>query len=429
MTGKKHNQGFSLIELLIAVAILSIIMIAVVQFMSTTSGAYQKNKKNLNLQTDTMQIMGQLSDTIMRANYIRLETKDKGMYTIVNSDKETKNKRSVEQAKRIKTKADGSTESELVGNVTYDFVPDNYPNYSKNCYFGDGNPVQAVDLVDGSPLVDGDGNPILIDEESRKIIVDYDSFKLYAEKADASKNPIAYPLDGSGGTSTDADYIAGVDVRSFRALRTSTDYMYVKPEFLYIEYPEMVSGTQKTVHVCYYFTNIVDVEDQTCAIYMARKTSDKADALKYNFAAMKKLILDSIKATGSVSDIDVSRQDVCLDAISGEVVYTKFCDTVSGRSDDLAGSKEGVRSFLKALKEPSSDCGFVTEKISDFYISADSDGNAILLDSVFKDGSYEYHIANTVVCRNTEVLTVRPQRLLRYKEATTEAATTEATTP
>ena len=45
---RKHNQGFSLIELLIALTILSIVMIMVVQFMSTSSAAYRKNEKNLN---------------------------------------------------------------------------------------------------------------------------------------------------------------------------------------------------------------------------------------------------------------------------------------------------------------------------------------------------------------------------------------------
>ena len=44
---KRNNKGFSIIELLVSIAILSIIMLVVVQFMSTTSGAYQKNKKNL----------------------------------------------------------------------------------------------------------------------------------------------------------------------------------------------------------------------------------------------------------------------------------------------------------------------------------------------------------------------------------------------
>ena len=73
----------------------------------------------------------------------------------------------------------------------------------------------------------------------------------------------------------------------------------------------------------------------------------------------------------------------------------------------------------KILKENKDYGGLITDKVSDFYLSADSEGNAILLDVMFEDGGYKYHAADTVICRNSDVLTLRPQKLFKLKESTT----------
>ena len=423
---KRNNKGFSIVELLVSIAILSIIMLLVVQFMSTTSGAYQKNKKNLNLQTDSMQIMNQITDTIMKAKYIRIQTKDKGMYTIEFEDKDTKNKRKVYSVESY-TKTNGTNVT--VYPVDYDFVPDNYGNYALACDY---------------------------DESSRKVIVDFDEYKLYKDEIVAGA-PVQYPI----GTGTpDEDYTT-TPVRSFRALKpeitsyvksdsstgttvtvSSPDkYLFVKPEYIYIEYPETdASGNEQVVHVCYYFTNVVDMEDYTCGIYMARVKTDKADTKNYKFTKMKELIKNSLSSaassaaavTGTTIYIsEHTKAGVYLDD-SGNAVYTNWFDGADwtiwgmgggGRLNQnttptlSATNKSKVKTYMRALKEEETDCGYVASNVSDFYISADSDGNSILIDALFKDGKYEYHSAETVVCRNTDVLSVRPQKLLKFKSS------------
>ena len=341
-TTRKRNQGFSLIELLIAMTILSIVMVMVVQFMSTTSGAYQKNKKNLNLQTDSMQIMEQISDTLMQANYIRIQTKDKGMYTITRTYESSRPKREI-------------AVSTVYPTNTEDFVPDNYGNYA----------------IDSS-----------YDNSVRKAIVDFDNFQILDESSGSR-----YPL------STDGDYsTSNGDVVSFRKMKKDDKYQYVKPDNIYVEYPttEVVSGVtvEKTEHVMYHITDVVDDNDDTCAIYMIRYKTNSSTK-DQNFAYAKSLMYSYLTSAANHG--------------KGSADASTF---TNGTESDV------VR---KALREQQTRAGLVTDHVSDFYISADSEGNAILFDVLFKNGGYEYNCVDTVICRNSNVLTVRPQKLFKKK--------------
>ena len=88
---KNKNKGFSLIELLIALAILSVLALMISRFMASTVASYRKNKESLKLQSDSSRVMTQLSDAICQANYIRIASADPA--------------------------------------ITYQLVPDNYANY------------------------------------------------------------------------------------------------------------------------------------------------------------------------------------------------------------------------------------------------------------------------------------------------------------
>lgn len=111
-----RNKGFSLIELLVAIAVMSIIMVMVVQMMGNSSVILRKTNKKLELQTEALEFREQFSDIVMQATYIRVETADKKTYTLdTGIDSSAKNKR-----KRIATS---------VGDINGTLVSDNYPNY------------------------------------------------------------------------------------------------------------------------------------------------------------------------------------------------------------------------------------------------------------------------------------------------------------
>lgn len=71
---KKHNLGFSLVELLIAIAILSLIMIALASFMGTTTNSYVRSRNDIELQQTGQEVFDMISDKIMQAKIIRIGT-------------------------------------------------------------------------------------------------------------------------------------------------------------------------------------------------------------------------------------------------------------------------------------------------------------------------------------------------------------------
>lgn len=71
---KKRNQGFSLVELILAVAILAIIMVAIASFMSTTTRTYRRTKNDTEMQRTGQELFDMMSDKIMQANEIRVGT-------------------------------------------------------------------------------------------------------------------------------------------------------------------------------------------------------------------------------------------------------------------------------------------------------------------------------------------------------------------
>lgn len=69
---KKHNQGFSLVELVIAIAILAIIMVAIASFMTSTTKSYNRAKNDAQLQQTGQELFDMISDKAMQAKEIRI---------------------------------------------------------------------------------------------------------------------------------------------------------------------------------------------------------------------------------------------------------------------------------------------------------------------------------------------------------------------
>lgn len=294
-----RNRGFSLIELLISMAIVSVVMIIVTQFMGTTSGALRKTKKNLAIQTEALDVGNQLSDALVSATYIRVRTKDKKTYIL---DTQLSGKR----RKRTNTvKASPA--------LSGDLVVDNYPNYIRTT------------------------------GAERKIILG-NNYRL------VTASGTSYPL------ATDTSEASGTVAQSFRLLTENgtADPAYVIPQYIYVRYQRKLEGTEKEAYVIFYFSGT--------NVYMAR-----------------------------------------------------------GDYDSLTGAKaDGFQAAINAVNTKASGAlgtnGLLTQYAEDYYFSADTLANTVFLSMKFRNPKYKayyYDYEETVILRNTNVLTVPPQKMFK----------------
>ncbi len=69
---KENNSGFSLIELIIAIAILAFLMTAVASLMSSSMISYRKTKAEITVHNNAQDTYNVLSDAIMMANKVKV---------------------------------------------------------------------------------------------------------------------------------------------------------------------------------------------------------------------------------------------------------------------------------------------------------------------------------------------------------------------
>ncbi|MCM1494986.1 MAG: prepilin-type N-terminal cleavage/methylation domain-containing protein [Bacteroides sp.] len=81
---RNNNQGFSLVELLIAIAILSLIMIALASFMGTTTNSYVRTRNDREIQQAGQEVFDMIADKLMQAKLVRIGTDDKE-YTAIGT--------------------------------------------------------------------------------------------------------------------------------------------------------------------------------------------------------------------------------------------------------------------------------------------------------------------------------------------------------
>ena len=114
----KSNKGFTLVELLVAIAVMAIIMVMVVQMMGSSSVALRRTNKKLELQTEALEFREHFSDIVMQARYVRVQSEDNKTYSLdTGIDASDHNNRK-------RNKSDIGTVS------TGALVSDNYPNYT-----------------------------------------------------------------------------------------------------------------------------------------------------------------------------------------------------------------------------------------------------------------------------------------------------------
>ncbi len=72
MKQKLNNKGFTFVELVVAVAILSIVMVSVVSFMGTVTSVYSRTHHGNEVQDQSQEVYDQISSCIMQANKVIL---------------------------------------------------------------------------------------------------------------------------------------------------------------------------------------------------------------------------------------------------------------------------------------------------------------------------------------------------------------------
>ena len=83
---KKSNKGFSLVELLVAIAAFSIVMIAIISLMSSSSISFRNESMEVDLEKDSQILLAQVEEAIVDCKSITRSGND---YTITNNDGST----------------------------------------------------------------------------------------------------------------------------------------------------------------------------------------------------------------------------------------------------------------------------------------------------------------------------------------------------
>lgn len=73
------EKGFSLVEVLVTVAILSFLIFAICTFMTTSSNMYKESSREIDLQQEAQTTMNQLNDMLLSANKFSVSYKNQGL--------------------------------------------------------------------------------------------------------------------------------------------------------------------------------------------------------------------------------------------------------------------------------------------------------------------------------------------------------------
>lgn len=67
------NKGFTMVELIISLAILAMVTVAIVGVMTSQTSIFRKSKKDLEVQTTASETYEKINDAVMQAKYIYIE--------------------------------------------------------------------------------------------------------------------------------------------------------------------------------------------------------------------------------------------------------------------------------------------------------------------------------------------------------------------
>lgn len=208
--------------------------------------------------------------------------------------------------------------------------------------------------------------------DSKKVIVNFNNFMLMSE--DGTKT---YPeAKETGGTAIDidsGDSMKNDPLQSFRVFSMAEGTpLYIEPEYIYVEY-----STSKT-------------ESTTESGGKVTGTSTKKGCVLFKYDSTEKKIY--MFRSSDTDDVPTAMH------------FSTARDRLEANITSSAGDF--------------SDNNFIAENVKSFYFSADSDANSVDIALDFentKNTGHRYHLKQTINFRNSNVLSVKPQLLLKKK--------------
>lgn len=86
--GKKHNnKGFTLIEVLVALAVSSVVITIVIAFISQGSRFYKTQSNTINLQNELQETSNVITDTLQEATYLKIASGNNALSVYTGSYK------------------------------------------------------------------------------------------------------------------------------------------------------------------------------------------------------------------------------------------------------------------------------------------------------------------------------------------------------
>lgn len=101
--GKKHNnKGFTLTEVLVALAVSSVVITIVIAFISQGSRFYKTQSNTINLQNELQETSNVITDTLQEATYLSITSNSKNLEVYTGSI-------SIKEGKKLFTSVKGSS--------------------------------------------------------------------------------------------------------------------------------------------------------------------------------------------------------------------------------------------------------------------------------------------------------------------------------
>lgn len=154
---RKENKGFTLIELIIAIAMLAFLMTAVAVFMTSGITSYKSSKADMRVHNSAQETYDKLSDAVMEAKEVYLfgylEGDDK-LYCFVKDDEQKKN---INNVRKMVGKTDIGDLSVSVSARTFDdgLIDSNTKVYIAALVIDTSAPITEDDLTNGGLQLGG----------------------------------------------------------------------------------------------------------------------------------------------------------------------------------------------------------------------------------------------------------------------------------